>query len=258
MYISNNVLFLFLLYVDHQNTKEYNYYLSERWYRVMEKIKLFCNKLYHEYTSLLVIGTYMIAYMIAFYFLENRSCFYFVVNFKLDAYIPFCEYFIVPYILWFPYVGLTVLWLCLKDKEESIHLVSFLILGMTVFIIISTLIPNGHNLRPHSFTRDNFFIDVIKKLYIIDTSTNVVPSIHVYNSLAIIISVWRTRLLNSHKIIRFILILLGVSIICSTVLIKQHSMLDVIVAFFLSAIFYPLSYMKEFPNKIHSSVLHNS
>ena len=38
---------------------------------------------------------------------------------------------------------------------------------------------------------------------------------------------------------------LGVSIICSTVLLKQHSMLDVLLAFLLSALMYTICYKKE-------------
>lgn len=78
-----------------------------------------------------------------------------------------------------------------------------------------------------------------------DTPTNVLPSIHVYNSIAIMIAVSRSRLFADHRIIRCAMIALGVCIICSTVLIKQHSMLDVFVAFILSAVMYSVCYKKE-------------
>ena len=87
----------------------------------------------------------------------------------------------------------------IKDKEEADKLVKFLIAGMTIFIVISAVFPNGHHLRPTTFERDNIFIDLVKNFYIADTPTNVLPSIHVYNSIAIMIAVWRSRCFANHK-----------------------------------------------------------
>ena len=55
--------------------------------------------------------------------------------------------------------------------------------GMTIFLIICTVFPNALNLRPTVFPRDNMFTDMVKVLYKTDTPTNVLPSIHVFNSI---------------------------------------------------------------------------
>lgn len=199
----------------------------------------------HKYRALSVMGLYAVVYLIAFYYLEHRKVAYHIIHFGIDAYIPFCEYFIIPYLLWFGYVAVTVCWLCVKDAEEGGRLVAFLIAGMTIFIVISAVFPNGLNIRPKYFTRDNLFIDMVRRLYAIDTSTNVVPSIHVYNSIGIMIAVWRTKLLKKHRLVKAGMELLGVSIICSTVLIKQHSMLDVLTACILSSLLYAICYRSE-------------
>lgn len=198
-----------------------------------------------SYKALVIMAVYCVLYLIAFFYLEERNTSFYVIRFGIDAYIPFCEYFIVPYVLWFGYVALSVVYFCIKDQEEGNKLVAFLIAGMTIFIIVSAIFPNGHYLRPKTFARDNIFIDMVKKLYIVDTSTNVLPSIHVYNSLAVMITVWRTKLLKKHRVVKAGLLLLGASIICSTVLLKQHSMLDVMVAFILAALVYTVCYHEE-------------
>lgn len=195
-----------------------------------------------EYTSLVVMAVYAVFYLTAFYYLEQRTVSYYVINFELDKYIPFCEIFVVPYFLWFAYVALTVCFLCVKDKNEADKLVKFLIAGMTIFIVISAVFPNGHHLRPKYFERDNIFIDMIRGLYKADTSTNVLPSIHVYNSVAIMIAVWRSKCFTNHKVIKAGMLGLGVSIIFSTVLIKQHSTIDVLLALLLSALMYSVCY----------------
>jgi membrane-associated phospholipid phosphatase len=181
-------------------------------------------------------------YLVAFYFLERRETAIYVINFGIDKYIPFCEVFIIPYLMWFGYVAFTVLYLCLKDKEESDRLVAFLIIGMTIFIIVSAVFPNGHHLRPRVFARDNIFTKLIKILYSTDTPTNVLPSIHVYNSVGIMIAVMRSKCFKNRNVLKTFMMVLGVSIICSTVLIKQHSMLDVLLALLMSAIMYAVCY----------------
>lgn len=197
-----------------------------------------------QYKSLAVMTVYAVVYLAAFFYLERRNVAVHEINFGIDAYIPFCEIFIVPYLLWFPYVALTVVLLCIRDKEESEKLVAFLMAGMTIFIIVSAVFPNGHNLRPKTFAHDNIFIDLIKNLYATDTPTNILPSIHVYNSVAIMIAVWRSRCFAEHRVVKTGMIALGVSIIFSTVLIKQHSMLDVLLALLLSAVMYSICYKR--------------
>lgn len=197
-----------------------------------------------QYKSLAVMAVYAVFYLIAFFYLERRDVAVHEINFGIDEYIPFCEIFIVPYLLWFAYVAFTVVFLCIRDKEESDKLVAFLMAGMTIFIVVSAVFPNGHNLRPKVFERDNIFIDLIRHLYATDTPTNILPSIHVYNSVAIMIAVWRSRCFAEHPVIKISMLALGASIICSTVLIKQHSMLDVLLALFLSAIMYSICYKR--------------
>lgn len=201
-------------------------------------------ELARRYRSLLVMGIYAVFYMIAFFYLEQREGAIHEINFGIDAYIPFCEIFIIPYLMWFGYVAITVCFLCIKDKEESDRLVAFLMAGMTIFIVVSAVYPNGHHLRPAVFPRDNVFTRMIAVLYESDTPTNVLPSIHVYNSIAIMIAVWRSRCFQGHKFITGFMLGLGASIICSTVLIKQHSMIDVLLAFILSGLMYSICYRR--------------
>lgn len=197
-----------------------------------------------KYRSLLVMCIYAVFYMIAFFYLEQRTGAVHQIHFGIDAYIPFCEVFIIPYLMWFGYVAFTVCFLCVRDQEESEKLVAFLMAGMTIFIVVSAVYPNGHHLRSVVFPRDNVFTRMIAVLYASDTPTNVLPSIHVYNSIAIMIAVWRSKCFKGHKLITGFMLALGVSIIFSTVLIKQHSMIDVLLAFILSGLMYSICYKR--------------
>ena len=134
----------------------------------------------------LILG-FMVVYMICFTWLENRTGVpIHLLEIRADDYIPFCEYFIIPYFMWFGYIAVTVVYFTLfqDNKQDWWRLVLTLGFGMTLFIVVSFVFPNGHTLREYSFPRENIFTKMVRMLYKADTSTNIMPSIHVFNSVA--------------------------------------------------------------------------
>ena len=212
-----------------------------------EKAWLYMAKRFIEkYGTKLIVPIYMIIYMLAFQFLENRVNYRMhIIHSSLDRMIPFCEYFIIPYVLWFLYIACTVLWFMFKNDNETeyLQLIANLGIGMTVFIIISWIYPNGHFLRPMVFPRDNVFTDMVRFLYQIDTPTNILPSIHVYNSVAASIAIVRCQKLKSKPMIVGGSVILSALIIASTVFLKQHTIVDVAAAFILNLFVYLIVYL---------------
>lgn len=94
--------------------------------------------------------------------------------------------------------------------------------------------------------RDNIFTQLISVLYSTDTSTNIWPSIHVYNSIGAHLSIANCGKLKNKKRLILSSFVLCVLIILSTVLIKQHSVFDVITALLLAAEMYIVVYHKEY------------
>lgn len=196
--------------------------------------------------SFLALG-YMLVYLAWFFYLEQTvTRNYKVIHMAIDDYIPFCEVFIIPYYLWFAYIAAVVLFLMFTDKSEYYKACVFLFTGMTVFLMISTLWPNGQHLRPFTMPRDNIFTRMVSGLYRTDTPTNLWPSIHVYNSLGTHIAVMKCKKLSGHKGLRIGSFILAVSIILSTMFLKQHSVFDVLTAFAMAFIMYGLVYHPEF------------
>ena len=172
---------------------------------------------------------YGIFYMVCFAWLERMPVRYHIINSSLDKKIPFCEYFIVPYVLWFFYIAATVLYFAffVDDETEYWNLIINLGLGMTLFLIVSYAYPNGLTIRPREFPRENVFTDMVRYLYRIDTPTNVLPSIHVYNSVAVFCAINSCKRLREKRSIRFAAFVLTTLIILSTMFLKQHSICDV-------------------------------
>ena len=192
------------------------------------------------------VSLYFVFYMIWFAWVESRANLpYHVIHFPLDDYIPFCEYFIIPYLLWFGYVGWGIGYFYLKDRSEYFRLCAMLFTGMTIFLIMSTIYPNGHYLRPTTFARDNIFVHIVKWLYASDTATNLFPSIHVYNSIAVNIAVWRSDAFKHKHAMRCGSAILMVSIILSTMFLKQHSVFDVVTGMITAAGMYMIVYVNN-------------
>ncbi len=198
---------------------------------------------YEKYKHAVPVAVFGIIYLIWFYLLENRGpANYMLVHMNIDDYIPFCEVFVIPYLLWFAYVPAVLFYLFLKDRDGYWNNAVFLCTGMTIFLIISTFIPNVQHLRLREFPRDNVFTWMIGMLWGTDTPTNLFPSIHVFNSLAAHFAVLNNEKLAKNKWIHYGSLLMCVSIILSTMFIKQHSMFDVLTAFIMGAVMYAAVY----------------
>ncbi len=189
------------------------------------------------------ITIYGIFYLLSFLWLELHSENVTVIHCRLDDFIPFCEYFIIPYILWFAFVLMTKQYFSSnkRPKEEYYKLLAILCTGMTLFLIISFVFPNGHNLRP-TLTGDSIFIWAVKLLYLIDTPSNILPSLHIFEAVACCMALLLNEEFRKNKRRSIGVVVLTISIILATMFLKQHSVIDVITALILNVISYQLFY----------------
>lgn len=106
---------------------------------------------YEKYKHIIPLAIFGVIYVLWFYLLEHRTNVqYMVVHMNIDDYIPFCEYFVVPYLLWFAYVPAVLGYLFFKDRRNYDRCAVFLCTGMLIFLVISTFIPNIQHLRLHT------------------------------------------------------------------------------------------------------------
>ncbi|MFR4580387.1 MAG: hypothetical protein ACLT76_12935 [Clostridium fessum] len=110
-------------------------------------MKHFLKELLKKYGHIWILG-YGFIYLPWFMHLEKTvTSNYHIMHSSLDDMIPFNEYFVIPYLLWFAYVTAAIAYLFLKNKEEYYRLCAFLFTGMTLSLLICTLFPNGTDLR---------------------------------------------------------------------------------------------------------------
>lgn len=206
--------------------------------------------------SPIAVMLYFPIYSIWFATLEKINVNVNIIYSPIDALIPFWEIFVIPYLLWFGYVALVMIYFMFTSRRDFVRTGMFLLVGMTICLIIYTVFPNGIDMKPTEFARDNFMVDIVKHIYSIDTPTNVLPSIHCLNSIGIHIGIMKSEKLGQNKVVCISSLILAVSICLSTVFIKQHSILDVFAAIILAFPLYYISYVFDWDkalNKLTSS-----
>ncbi len=184
-----------------------------------------------------------------FILLERReNAKYVIIHCRLDDFIPFCEIFIIPYLFWFVYIAVGSLFLFFQTDhiDDFYRLAAALLLGMTTCLIIYTVFPNAQDMRPKSFERNNVFTRVISILYAADTDTNVCPSIHVYNSIAMHVGIAKSHYFRERRVVKGCSLAACVLICLSTLFLKQHSFIDLACAAALYIFYYIVIY-KLFP-----------
>ena len=170
---------------------------------------------------------YIFIYMPWFLLLEKHvTTNYHVIQTQFDMWIPFVYFFFT-------------------DVPGFYKMAKFMFTGMTIFLIISTIFPNGQDLRPVVFERDNVFVDMVRMLYRADTCTNVFPSLHVFNTLSVCIAVHESEKLKKHKAVCNAAYILAALIILATMFLKQHSVLDVFGAVIMAYVLYKVVYEPE-------------
>lgn len=183
------------------------------------------------------------AFHIFFYYLfQNIDLKYKYIHSPLDDIIPFCEYFVVPYLIWFLYLAAGILFFMFNSKKDYLRLVLFTFVGLLMCVLICLLFPTAINFRPESFERDNIFIRLVLFIYSIDTPTNVCPSMHCFAAIGINIAVFKSEFFKKRYFLKALSAVIMLLICLSTVFIKQHSILDFFAAIGLSVIMYVFAY----------------
>ena len=174
---------------------------------------------------------YWVVYLIWFFWLDlTVTAPKYILHSPLDDLIPFCKYAVIPYFAWFLWIPFTLFYLLWKaPREDFWRLCLPLFSGMTIALACYAVLPTALDLRPYWVPGSDIFAQTVRFLYRTDTATNVCPSIHVFNSVTLLLAYYRSRIFDAprRRWMRPAAAVLCVSIVCSTVLLKQHSCIDV-------------------------------
>jgi len=182
-----------------------------------------------EYAHLkLLLG--WLGYFILFALTENlipaENCT--PIHCTLDDWIPFCEWFVIPYVGWYLLIVVSLGYFLLYNIENFKNLQTYIIITQILAMAVYILFPNRQDLRPAEFPRENILTEVVGLIYSLDTNTGVCPSLHVAYSLGIA-STWLRE--NSVGKGWKTMVVVFVLLICMSVaFVKQHSVVDIFAA----------------------------
>ena len=202
-----------------------------------------------QFSHLLLLLGWVI-YFILYFLTENlippENCT--PIHSPLDDLIPFCEWFLIPYVFWYALIVISLGYFLLYNVDSFKRLQTFIMITQAVAMAMYILFPTRQDLRPTDFANNNLLTQLAGALYSFDTNTGVCPSLHVAYSLGIA-SVWVkekdvSRLWKAFVVIAVILICL------STAFVKQHSVVDIAAALPVGLLAELLVYGKEYKQKL--------
>ncbi|SEF78765.1 PAP2 superfamily protein [Caloramator fervidus] len=196
---------------------------------LMEKIKVNYKGIIFRLLFSLSIGFLSKIYLI----LNNYRGKVYHLKTVLDDMIPFNKYFVIPYLYWYIYIAAVLIYFAVVDGKKYFKLLLSILVGMGISCIIYYFFPTTVS-RP-LLKGEDVFTKLVFFIYKKDNPYNCFPSIHVINSCLAAIYVNREGILKNYKMIST---LIAVSIILSTLFIKQHYVYDVLAGIIVSYIIY--------------------
>ena len=141
----------------------------------------------------------------------------------IDNYIPLLPLFVIPYLFGLIFWIFTILKINLsKDekliKEFNLMIILASIISVAIYILIPTFVT-----RP-VVTGTDMFSEILRFIYSNDQVYNAAPSGHTFYTILCFVGL--NRLIPGKK---YLLGILSVLIIISTVLTKQHNFLDIVI-----------------------------
>lgn len=205
----------------------------------MWKQKIYCGLRRHPLCTAL---GYFVLYCIAFRLLELWQRPVWIVHCRLDDLVPFVRWAVVPYVLWFGWVPALFL-IFLRRAPQAYWRALYGVAGGTAFTLaLYVILPTGLQLRRPVYGTDVCSV-LLRLIYQSDTPTNVCPSLHVFVTVLLLL------ILLSHPGIvttatRIANIWIAAAICASTVLIDQHSLIDVACGLLLALYVYRRLYRR--------------
>ena len=169
---------------------------------------------------------YFILYFLTEQLIPFEKCY--PVHCVLDDVVPFCEYFIIPYVGWYFLIAGSLLYFALYNPDNFKNMMKFIIVTQIVAMAIYIIFPNRQDLRPVEFPRDNFLTFIVSLIYKFDTSTNVCPSLHVAYSVGIA-STWLKEK-SASTLCKLLITIFCILVCISVAFVKQHSVVDIFAA----------------------------
>lgn len=192
------------------------------------------------------LALFFVVYIIVFFIIEKHTPTegYWLTDIPFDSKIPFVPQFIWAYILWYPLFVAVGIPLLIKDGDAFKRWMYYMITVLSATLLFDVLIPNGQGQRPQGMEITGPSTWMLSLIWGADTPTNVFPSMHVLGCIGDILGVLDSKIFG--KGYRAAIIVLSVLCAMSTVLVKQHAIVDTVGALAFALPAFLLFYRRRF------------
>ena len=192
----------------------------------------------HRYALLLV---YLPIYLIAFFAIDSLTPVerVHIIRCGLDQLIPFNQYMVIPYGVWFFWFPGWLLFFLLRSREDFVKLAVVMFTGMTISLLVYLIWPNGIALR-EPIEGTDVCSKALRFIRSVDTPYGVCPSIHISTITAIALTIKDSKLPDFSPTVRGYCVVIALLIAYATMATKQHSIVDVLCGALLSVALYYL------------------
>lgn len=156
----------------------------------------------------------------------------------IDEIIPIIPSMSIPYLSWYPYIFVAMALLCLKDRSIYFKI----LISMNISLIFCYIIY--YNFQT-TVTRPVIFVtswteQLLQMIYRNDPPFNCFPSIHCLHSYLVMRGAWLSKNISNRTKINFTIV--SLTIILSTLFIKQHVIYDALAAILLGEVIFCFIY----------------
>lgn len=183
------------------------------------------------------IGSLLVSKLI-YNFLNNNSRNVYNLTTDLDRITPFLKIFVIPYLFWFLFLGISLTYLCLKKRRLYYKTLIIINIGMLLCYVIYYFFQTTVT-RPFLEGSD-ILSNLVKLVYNSDQPYNCFPSSHCFTTYVIMKSICSKSIKS--KSMKFFVCVAGLLIITSTLFMKQHVIMDAISAVFLGQVLFYIIY----------------
>ena len=178
-----------------------------------------------NFSKVVIVQAVLLVFQIIMYF----GCEYFQSGFHdvkrdIDDKIPFVEWSVLVYVLWFPLIALFPIALFYVNEEAYVFYITAMFMEVVLSVICYMIYPtNFKRPKPSDKLSGKLMAIVFKGSY---RGVNCAPSLHCSSCYLIIF----TALMAMHNVTGIISIIVAVAIVISTMTTKQHTVIDVLSA----------------------------
>jgi hypothetical protein len=151
--------------------------------------------------------------------------------------IPFVKGFIIPYLGWYAFIFLTLCYFFVKEPRLYYKTLISLLIGLCVCYVVYFFFQTTVQ-RP-SLSEGDWLSRLVMFVYSIDQPYNCFPSIHCFTSFLMMSAINSSAIKNKYNLIT--INGSGSLIILSTLLVKQHVVLDALSAVLLAHIVFAVN-----------------